>query len=142
MALINQQGKYIKLYSDGTYEVYSSAAARDRHRSSPDSAIIIRKYKQLMRDLESNKELWYYNPVEFDRQHSALDAEYQLYCYNLMNYTTSGEYPIMAQYYPDVKNTIPDIVERGCISFDATDSTTSTYEVAKNKQRWGKTIDA
>ena len=53
MALINNQGKYIKLYENGKYEIYRSEAARKRTKSSTSSDIIIKKYIELLNDLEN-----------------------------------------------------------------------------------------
>lgn len=141
MALINGQGKYIKLYENGKYEIYRSEAARKRTKSSTSSDIIIKKYIELLHNLENQMERRYYDPSGFTSEYDPLEAEYQRYRYNLINHNTTEEYPLMAQYYPDVADSIPDIVEAG-VTMDRAENSQEIYTLAKFKHRWGDTTDA
>lgn len=141
MALINQTGHYIKLYADGTYEIYTSFEARERYKNSTPSEIILQKYQTLIQELEKQEEFRYYNGAAFEAQYHPLVNEYHKYRYCLANYITTETYPIMEQYYSDVKDTIPEIIESGQ-TLDASETTADTYEYAKKHLRWGDTTDA
>ena len=141
MALINNQGKYIKLYPNGVYEIYRSEAAREKIKYSTDAKIIIKKYVTLLKELENQMERRYYDPSGFANEYDPLEAEYQRYRYNLVNHNATEEYPLMAQYYPDVADSIPDIIEAGT-TIDRAENSQEIYTIAKFKHRWGDTTDA
>lgn len=141
MALINLKNKYIKLYEDGLYEVYASEEARQRFKESTASEIIINKYLELISELEAQEEFRYYDPKGFAASYMPLVSEYETYRYNLANYITSQEYPIIATYYPDVASSIPEIIEAGYISLSGEDLE-NIYVAAKQVKRFGETTDA
>ena len=141
MALINSKNRYIKLYEDGTYEVYSSEEARKRFKKSTASSVILAKYLELISDLESQEEFHYYDPEGFTAAYCPLISEYETYSYNLINYITGQEYPIMAEYYPDVADSIPEIIEAACIPQTSKDLE-EAYIKAKQVKRFGETTDA
>jgi hypothetical protein len=141
MALINLKNKYIKLHEDGLYEIYASEDARQRFKESTASEIIINKYLELILELEVQEEFRYYDPKSFAAKYNPLVLEYETYRYNLANYITGQEYPIIATYYPDVADSIPEILEAGYVSL-AGEDLDKIYITAKQVKRFGETTDA
>jgi hypothetical protein len=143
MALINLNGKYIKLYEDGRYEMYTSEAARKKLKESTPGKVILNKYEELIADLEKPEqaEFRYYDPEGFAAIYDPLVQEYRDYQYNFDNYITGQEYPIMAEYYPDVADSIPELVVAARIS-QLGESLEESYIKAKQVKRFGETTDA
>jgi hypothetical protein len=143
MALINSSNRYIKLDKDGYYEVYSSEEARKKVKESTSGEVILSKYRELLAELEqpAQDEFRYYDPEGFAAIYDPLDLEYHRYWYNFDNYIIGQEYPIMAQIYPDVADSIPEIIEAGCIPQTNNDAE-EAYIKAKQIKRFGETLDA
>ena len=141
MALINLNGNYIKLNSDGKYTVYASAEARKKIKESTPGATIISKYKELLADLLSQEEFIYYDPKSFNEVYQPLIEEYSRYENDFKYHVIGNSYPIMSEYYPDVADSIPEIVEGGRIC-RLNDSIEDAYIKAKKVKRFGETIDA
>lgn len=143
MALINTKGNYIKLKVDGSYEVYTSGEARDRVKTATSSEVILTKYRELIANLEKPElaEFRYYDLEGFAAMYDPLVKEYRKYSHNLNNYITGNEYPIMAEIYSDVADSIPEIVDAACIPHEYKD-VEEAYLVAKRLKRFGETIDA
>ena len=70
MALINQDGKYIKVYQDGRYEIFASEDARTRQKAAPSKELILAKYLEVLLNLEKQEELHYYDPEAFEKEYS------------------------------------------------------------------------
>lgn len=141
MALLNTAGRYIRLSLDGTYEVYTSEIARNKVKTSTSSETIIAKYRELIIDLEQQEDYSYYDFENFCAEYLPLLDEYYSYCYNLTNYITTQDYPIMAKIYPDVADSIPEIIEVGRIP-QTNISLDEAYIKAKQLERFGETTDA
>jgi hypothetical protein len=141
MALINQDGKYIKLYQDGSYEIFASEATRDLQKAATSKELILAKYLEVILNLEKQEEFHYYDPEAFDKEYSAWAAEYQTYLYNLSAGISGEEYPLMASIYPDVSNSIPSVIERGMIRTNCS-TLEDIYVEFKKQKYWGETQDA
>ena len=140
MAFLNSASKYIKLNLDGTFEIYASQEARLRVKQATPCETILEKYRTVARELEADLEFRYYDPEGFAQKYDPWIAEHQRYEYNLSLYITDEEYPLMAEYYSDVADSIPQIVEAG--SIDISDETVAKiYIKAKQRNYWGDTLD-
>jgi hypothetical protein len=145
MALLNVTNRYIKLTKDGYYEIYPSAEARLSAKESTHSDIILRKYQELLAELDQQDEFRYYDPDGFDAVYMPLLAEYRRYHYNLINHIVGQEYPIMAEFYTDVNKSIPEIISTGYTYLPSTaaiEDTATAYLIAKKVKRFGETTDA
>lgn len=142
MALINSNGKYIKLEADGNYVVYASEDARNRTKNSVSSDVVLAKYRELLIDLASQEEFRCYAPDQYDAIYKPLIDEYTRYEKDLLSHTIGNQYPIMAEIYPNVSDSIHEIIEAGCIIRDASESVDQAYERAKRIKRFGETTDA
>lgn len=140
MALLNSKNHYIKLNSAGHYEVYISEESRKRVKESTASDTILAKYLELITNLEQDKEFQYYVRESFAAKYDPLVREYNRYRYNLASCIVGQEYPIMAEIYPDVANSIPEIVEAGCVPQHAKDIE-EAYLKAKQLKQFGETTD-
>ena len=144
MALINKDGQYIKLDKGGAFEIYPSEEARLRAKKSTSPQIILKKYFEIISDLYSPKydELHYYGNGEFDNLFRGWMTEYQHYQHNYSNHIVGEEYPLMAEYYPDVADSIPQILVAGTVGNYHLDSAEESYIQAKQDKMWGETTDA
>jgi hypothetical protein len=142
MALINSNGRYIKLYKDGSYEVYASEEARKKIKESTPGKAILTKYEELIADLEKPEqaEFRYYDPEGFAAIYDPLIQEYRNYQYNFANHIIGYEYPIMSKIYPDVADSIQEIVEAAMPH--EYKEVEEAYIKAKQTKRFGETIDA
>ena len=141
MALINSKNLYIKLDTDGNYEVYASEEARARVKQSTSCEVILAKYEELLGELLKQEELKYYDTEGFNAKYNPLYEEFCRYCRNLTKHITGQEYPIIAKIYPDVADSIPEIVEGGKVVLSSS-SQEEAYLKAKQLKLFGETIDA
>lgn len=140
MALLNSKNRYIKLACGGSYEIYASEEARIRAKQSVSSEVVLAKYRELLRALDQQDELKYYDPDGFAAQFDPLQEEYYRYWYNLINYKIGQEYPLMAKIFPDVADSIPEVVEAG-VTLLSGNNAEEVYLSAKQSKRFGETID-
>lgn len=140
MALLNSKNRYIKLETDGSYEVYASEEARARAKQSTSGDMILAKYRELIADLDKQEEFRYYDPEGFAAQYDPLQEEYYRYWYNFTNYITGQEYPIIAKVFPDVVDSIPEIIEAGMVLLSG-NNLEEVYLNAKQVKRFGETTD-
>jgi hypothetical protein len=136
MALLKDT-KYIKLEQNGQVSIYKSAEARQRHKAATSSDKIILKYKELILEYQTqltiilktsgvdlellNSDPTLQNKVLKDTEVAQilklLDiVSTELYYYETdlsKNKGAQHEFPIMEKYFPDVKDSIPHIIE-GC----------------------------
>ncbi len=141
MALINSKGNYIKLELDGKYIIYASAEARKKIKESTPGETILLKYKELLADLLGQEEFKYYDPEGFYEVYQPLAEEYSKYEEDLKYSTTGNSYPIMSKIYPDVSESIPEIIGAGRIC-RSNKSVEDAYIKAKQIKRFGETTDA
>lgn len=140
MALLNKNGRYIKVLPDGTYLIYASEEARNKVKASTPGEVILDTYRARLADLESQSERHYYDPEGFEAEYSALHREYNSYWYNFTFGIVGGSYPIMETTYPDIADSISEIIESGKVYFKET-SIEDIYTTAKQIKRWGETTD-
>lgn len=146
MALLNSDNKYIRVLEDGSYFVYPSVSAREREKNATSSSLIIEEYKSRLKSLEDDLERRDYDTDNWNAEWSSLNEEYLKYLYNLefFKYDAESSYLIMAQVYPDVRDSIPEIIESGQIMVSPNTSIESVddrYEFFKEKEFFGMTED-
>lgn len=158
-----KNNKYIKLLEDGTYKVYPSQEVRDRQKNATNPEIILQKYKELIDAIEgqlqefvsslgySEEELQ--NPdlcaeimalpsiVNYEAQLTPLCTEIWEYENDLrLEQGAQHEFPIMSEFYPDIKDSIPVVLESAS-SLWKSHTLADLYEEAKAKRRFGETED-
>ena len=140
MALLNSKNCYIKLTQSGRYEIYASEEARKKVKKSTSGETILAKYLELINDLDKQAEYRCYDPEGFYAKYVPLDQEYLRYKHNFVKHIVGQEYPIMAEIYPDVADSIPEIVEAGTIKVSGKDLE-DVYLNIKQLARFGETSD-
>lgn len=139
MALLLANKTYIKFDADGTATFYKSKEARKRTKSTTSSKDIIAKYNEILTELNDD-ELLYYSPEDRKKFESWL-TEAKEYKKNLAVYNINGHYPLMAQYFEDVDQSIPEII---CevrylnLAEEANYSVKAIYAKAKEHEIFGK----
>lgn len=143
MALINSNNQYIKLGAEGAFEIYATEADRIRVKTATPAEIILQKYVEIISDLQSSKydEMRYYDRVTWGRLFDSWIQEAQRYDTNLRQHLTTEEYPLMAEYYSDVADSIPNIIMSGSMG-PCLETVEEVYQEAKHYKTWGETTDA
>lgn len=145
MALINSDGRYIKLDKDDNFEIYISKEAREQIKNSTPAEVVLAKYTEIYTALHSEEyaEFRYYDPENYWALVHSWEEEYQRYANHIQQgtYNELETYPLMAEYYPDVANSIPKIWVRGSLG-ETFSTATEAYEDAKLYKLWGETVDA
>lgn len=133
MALINKDGRYIKMYEYGMYEEFVSEEAREKVRRATPLEAIFAQY-QLLLDK--------YDKEETIEDYKRIREEYDLYNGDYLDQNGARhEYPIMAEYFPDVKDSLYETVESGYVFYEE-DNVKKVYEHAKASKLFGETRDA
>ena len=140
MALLNQNEEYIKLNTNGSYDIYASQEDREKVKNSTPFEIIKNKYQEIIDSYLADEERQYYDSKAWQQEYWAWDEEYQRYLYDIQLAKGAGEYPLMAQYYPDIANSVPNIIQSGSIVVEA-ETGEEIYEIAKERKYWGETED-
>ena len=140
MALLNQSEEYIKLNTNGSYDIYASLEDRENVKNSTPFEIIKNKYQEIIETYISDEERQYYDATAWQQEYWAWDEEYQRYLYDAQLAKGATAYPLMEQYYPDIAKTIPNIIQSGSIVVEA-ETGEEIYEIAKERKYWGETED-
>lgn len=162
MALkVNNQ--YIRLLQNGDVEVYSNIEARNSYKEATSSKKILEKYNELSANWDTklrelvilhgySEEALYDESLRdelillpgikeiCDELEKIGDEEY---LYNSDLHYEKGanhDFPIIAEFFPDVKNSIPNIVSRATLLWESK-NLSDIYKEAKAKNRFGVTED-
>lgn len=143
MALINETGQYIRLCEEDRFEIYTSSEARQRFKNAPQADEIVKKYVQILTTLDSPEcdEFRYYNSEEFSTLYSGWQNEFHQYYHNLLHGVFGQDYPLMAEYFPNVRDSIPEILMKGMLGQQRL-PVAEAYVAAKENRTYGETIDA
>ena len=140
MALLNQSEEYIKLNTNGSYDIYASQEDREKLKSSTPFETIKNKYREIIDNLFADEERQYYDSKAWEQEHQQWDKEYQRYLYDIELAKGATSYPLMEQYYPDIANSVPNIIQSGSIEIEA-ETGEEIYQIAKENKYWGETED-
>lgn len=164
MALLNKNNEYIKLEKDGSIVFYSSEDYRLKEKVI-SSEQVLNKYKELhnslyqtMYDLAvlhgvteqdyEDEEVYKQKQIDYPDFGKACDDYWSLYHeennYSNDLYRENGpqqDYPIIEEYFPNVKDSIPVITFKGGITNLASDTVDESYEKAKENKYFGETRD-
>lgn len=140
MALLNDKEEYIKLNTNGDYDIYATQEDRNNVKNSTPFEVIRQKYEELISDLDADEERQYYDSKAWDIEYSGWRDEYNRYLYDIQLAKGATSYPLMERYYPDIAKTVPNIVQSGSIVVEA-ETGEEIYEIAKERKYWGETED-
>ena len=163
MALLNKLKNYIKLEEDGLIENHRSIEDRLKQKLATQASTILNTYDEKINE-EVEKMYQYvkekgldinnlteeeYNslvttdPFVIEHPKIANDWGYEKFLYQTDLETEKGAtkaFPLMAEIYKDVANSIPYIIERAKTRWDA-NNIVDIYMEAKEKLMFGETED-
>ena len=139
MGLIGQYGRYIKLNIDGTYQGYQSEEDRLKEKNATPKDLILATYQNIIDEIWAQSESRYYNPEKFSIIYKAWLDEYTAYVNDVTLRTHCGNYPLMATIYPDISDSVPEIIVSGIIAPPEIPSIQlkDVYAKAKDHGYWG-----
>lgn len=140
MALLNDKEEYIKLNTNGDYDIYATQQNRENVKNSTSPVTIKSKYEQIITNLDNDEERKYYDAKAWQEEYALWRNEYQRYLYDIQLAKGATTYPLMKQYYTDIEDTIPNIIQSGSIVVEA-ETGKEIYEIAKERKYWGETED-
>lgn len=137
MALLLADKSYLKIDSNGNYIIYKNKTARAKEKKL-DFQTVINKYNQLLEENKLSGELMYYNTEAADYYLKILD-ESNRYMQAVQYGYTNEEFPIITEFFPSIKNSIPTIIRSGGIGLPKKNMTTEeVYEFIKRCEIFGK----
>ena len=163
MALLNKLKRYIKLEEDGIIEIHRSIEDRLKQKLATPASTILNTYDEKI-NAEVEKMYQYvkekgldpdnlteeeYNslatadPFVIEHSKIANDWGYEKFLYQTDLETKKGAtkaFPLMAEIYKDVADSIPYIIERAKTCFEA-NNIVDIYMEAKEKLMFGETED-
>ena len=163
MALLTKLKKYVQLKDDGIIEIHRSIEDRLKQKLATPSSVILKTYDEkinaevekmyqhikengLNPDTLSKEEyeaLAATDPFIIEHSKIANDWGYEKFLYQTDLEAEKGAtktFPLMAEIYKDVANSIPYIIEKAKTCWDA-DNIIDIYMEAKEKLRFGETED-
>lgn len=145
MALLSENGMYIRILPDGqSYEIYATKGKRDKVKIAPTYEEVLAKYDELFKTKIPTEEALYYLTEEQIKKQFPLWKEWknerERYIYAYQQKHGWNEYPLMAQYIPNVCDSVPDIIQSGSISA-LPNEIIESYQKAKEGLYWGQTED-
>jgi len=110
MGLILKDNKYLKIDIYGNYIIYKNKTSRVKEKQATNPELILKKYDEIINETSSWEYVRYHEKTGLEKQWI---IEYNEYHYNLINHIMGGKYPLMAEYFPDIEDTISEIITRG-----------------------------
>jgi len=120
MALLNQDKKYIKVNIDGSFDIYPTKEFRDKVKRASPFEIIKNKYEEIIRELREDYERQYYDTEAWNNEYISWTDEFNRYMYDYQLKKGGKEYPLIKEYYSDVSDSIPNILQSGSICVNKT----------------------
>ena len=141
MALqFNKDKTYLKIDENGNYVIYKNKTARNKEKKI-NVKEIIDKYNEILSGYHITAELAYYAP-EIVEEYFAWKEEYQNYLIMLdSKRTLRCEFPLMSQYFPNIKDSLPLIIAEGSVGIPKNKTVKEAYEYIKQHETFGKIDD-
>ena len=137
MALLLSDKTYLKIDSQGNFIKYKNKTARNKEKKLNNQQII-NKYNQLITEHAISKEILYYKENAAE-EYLQIVNESNSYMRALQYGLTTEEFPIMSEFFPNIKDSLPKIITSGKIGLPRNDMTTKeVYEFIKIYEIFGK----
>lgn len=137
MALLLSDKTYLKIDSQGNFIKYKNKTARNKEKKL-DHQQIIDKYNQLIAEHAVSQELLYYKKNAAE-EYLQIVNESNSYMHALQHGLTTEEFPIMSEFFPNIKDSLPKIIVSGRIGLPRKNMTTEeVYEFIKRCEIFGK----
>ena len=135
MALIIKNNNYLRIDGNGNYIIYKNKTARNKEKKSLP---ILAKYNEILTELEKDtQEKAYYDP-EYLRTRLAWENELLLYKQSISCNINTNKFPLIEQYFPDINQTIPTIIQKGKIWVPQNLTQEEVYNFIKKYEIFGK----
>ena len=137
MALLLSDKTYLKIDSQGNFIKYKNKTARNKEKKLNNQQIID-KYNQLITEHAISKEILYYKENAAE-EYLQIVNESNSYMRALQYGLTTEEFPIMSEFFPNIKDSLPKIITSGKIGLPRNNMTTKeVYEFIKRYEIFGK----
>lgn len=134
-----KNNQYIKVAIDGSFKIYKTSSDRSLEKQSTHAKTIIQTYKQVIRTFQEDKERCYYDPT-FNQLRYKWEEEFELY----LRLQNSGQHieelPLIAQYHPDVLDSLPTVILSGKVGVRG-DTLEKVYDYVKKCGYFGEVED-
>lgn len=163
MALLNKLKNYVQLKEGGIIEIHRSIEDRLKQKLATSASVILKTYDEKINaevekiyqyikekgldpdnlTEEEHELLVTTDPFIIEHSKIANNWEYEKFLYQTDLEAEKGAtqaFPLMAEIYKDVANSIPYIIEKAKTYWDAT-TIIDIYMEAKEKLRFGETED-
>jgi hypothetical protein len=140
MALkIKNTNYYLKLNLDGTFILYESPTDRLSEKTAPTPEQISAKYRKILAKLSQNEERCYYDPTYCSLLDS-WEAEYSRYLRAARQQSKETNFPLMAEYFNNIEDSLPQVHETGRIAVRG-ETLTEFYNWVKDSKVFGEVED-
>jgi hypothetical protein len=139
MAFKKNNGRYVRMLSDGTFIVYLNEKEREAEKQAAPYEKIKLKYEQIIENLLKNKERYYYDP-EYYQTVTAWQVEYQTYITAHTRGKKAENLTLILQYFPNAKDSLPIILNKGRLGTNKT-ALTDIYIQIKDCKIFGEVED-
>ena len=131
MALKNSKnGHYIKIDLTGNYLIYESEKERLAEKEAPTALKVKETYQTVLADLYKDEARLYYDP-EFKTLVNSWQLEYATYCWSQAFGKYNKEFPLISQYFSNVKDSLPKIILTGTLGVKGS-TLQEVYEFVKH----------
>ena len=135
MALQLKNKTYLKIDADGNYSIYKNKTARNKEKKL-SSAEVIAKYREILNGYTLDAEAVYYAP-DIVNKYIAWKEEYNNYLTALQYQNLNYSFPLISQYFSNVKDSLPQIISRGQLGVPQNKTTKEVYEFIKQHELFG-----
>lgn len=135
MALQLKDKTYLKIDTEGNYIIYKNKTARNKEKKI-SSQEIINKYKKILENYHLDAELVYYAP-DIIKEYMDWKSEYDNYLTALQYRDFKFEFPLISNYFSNVKDSLPIIIEHGTIGVPKNKSIEEIYTYIKQQEIFG-----
>ena len=135
MALQLKDKTYLKIDTEGNYIIYKNKTARNKEKKL-SSTEVIAKYKEILNNYALDAETVYYAP-DIVKEYIAWKEEYDNYLaalqYQILNYN----FPLIGQYFSNIKDSLPQIVSKGRLGVPRNKTAKEVYDFVKQHEFFG-----
>jgi len=135
MALQLKDKTYLKIDAEGNYIIYKNKTVRNKEKKL-SSTEVIAKYREILNGYALDAETVYYAP-DIVNEYIAWKEEYDNYLTALQYQIPNYSFPLISQYFSNVKDSLPQIISRGQLGIPQNKTTKEVYEFIKQHEFFG-----
>ncbi len=135
MALQLKNKTYLKIDAEGNYAIYKNKTVRNKEKKL-SSTEVIAKYREILDGYALDAEAVYYAP-DIVNKYIAWKEEYNNYLTALQYQNLNYSFPLISQYFSNVKDSLPQIISRGQLGVPQNKTTKEVYEFIKQHEFFG-----